>query len=152
MAFCVKCGQQHEDGIKFCPNCGTQTAESDMENKGQRQTVYAGELHKCPNCGEVLNSFAITCPACGYELRGVKAVSAVREFALSIEKAATEQQKINLIRAFPVPNAKEEIFEFMFLASSNIDVIDDARKRRVSRGVCLHAKRWNSTRLYRRTV
>lgn len=33
----------------------------------------------------------------------------------------SEYQKENIIRSFPIPNTKEDIFEFMILASSNID-------------------------------
>lgn len=33
-----------------------------------------------------------------------------------------DEQKINLIRNFPIPNTKEDVLEFAILASSNIDV------------------------------
>ena len=144
MAFCENCGQQHDDSAKFCPNCGAKTDKNDTENKSQRQTVYSGEIHKCPNCGEVLNSFLINCPACGYELRSTKASNAVREFVLKLEAiessreqekpknvftrnlktdkiTKTDEQKINLIRNYFIPNTKEDIIEFLILASSNID-------------------------------
>ena len=39
---------------------------------------------KCPNCGETLRSFVRNCPSCGFELRGVRATSAIREFAVLI--------------------------------------------------------------------
>ena len=121
MAFCVKCGRQHDDGVNFCPNCGTQTAKNDTENRSQRQTVYEGELHKCPNCGEALNSFTITCPACGYELRGANAPDSVKEFSLRFVQTKTIREKIDLITTFAIPNTKEDILEFMILAYSNID-------------------------------
>ena len=121
MAFCVKCGQQHDDGVKFCSNCGTQTVKSHAEIRGQRQMAYAGEIHKCPNCGEVLDSFSITCPACGYEIRGVKASDSAREFAMKLMQSETEKQKISIVRSFPIPNTKEDILEFLILASTNFD-------------------------------
>ena len=34
----------------------------------------------------------------------------------------TEEQILNLIRNFSVPNTKEDVFEFMILASSNINL------------------------------
>ena len=34
----------------------------------------------------------------------------------------TDEQKISLIRSFSIPNTKEDIFEFMILAASNIDL------------------------------
>lgn len=120
MAFCTNCGQRIPDGAKFCANCGTAVEET-KDNQSQRKTVFDGELHKCPQCGEVLEAFVTACPACGYELRGSSITSAVKEFAAKLDNATTEYQKANIIRSFPVPNTKEDIFEFMILASSNID-------------------------------
>ncbi len=117
MAFCENCGQSLEDGIKFCPTCGTATTASGIE----RKTVYDGELHKCPHCGEVLKTFDVVCPTCGFELRGTKGSSAVRELAEKLEQASTDRQRIIIIKNFPIPNTKEDIFEFMLLASSNFD-------------------------------
>lgn len=66
MAFCINCGQELAEGAKFCANCGKAvTGESTIS---QRKTVYEGNLHKCPNCGEVLNSFVTNCPTCGHEI------------------------------------------------------------------------------------
>ncbi|MBQ7399472.1 MAG: zinc ribbon domain-containing protein [Clostridia bacterium] len=119
MAFCINCGQELAEGAKFCANCGK--AANDSNSTEQRKTTYDGEIHKCPNCGEILDSFVTACPACGYELRGSSATGAVKEFAAKLNNVTTEYQKENIIRSFPVPNTKEDIFEFMILASSNID-------------------------------
>ena len=35
----------------------------------ERKTVYEGQLHKCPNCGELLDAFRSHCSSCGYEIR-----------------------------------------------------------------------------------
>lgn len=142
MAFCMNCGKQLQDSAKYCNNCGTAT---DIINSTKRKTIYDGELHKCPNCGEILDSFIVNCPSCGFELRGIKATESVRELALKLEAieekrknqkktslfakvyggeelSQTDEQKVSLIRSFPIPNTKEDIFEFMLLASSNIDL------------------------------
>lgn len=145
MAYCMNCGQQLPEGAKFCSSCGTATGEVKTET-AQRKTVYDGELHKCPNCGELINAFVTICPACNYELRGAKASSIVKEFADKLEQIErtreaqkshsfigmlygsdgqlnkTDEQKISLIRSFSIPNTKEDIFEFMILAASNIDL------------------------------
>lgn len=145
MAYCMNCGQQLPEGAKFCSSCGTATGEVKTET-AQRKTVYDGELHKCPNCGELINAFVTICPACNYELRGAKASSIVKEFADKLEQIErtreaqkshsfigklygsdgqlnkTDEQKISLIRSFLIPNTKEDIFEFMILAASNIDL------------------------------
>ena len=144
MSFCINCGKQLVDGAKFCFNCGA-SVDGTADNT-KRKTVYDGEIHKCPNCGEVLNSFTFSCLACGYELRDTKNSNAVREFALKLEQIENnrnvnnnysdlkskisqissvnpiDEQKISLIRSFAIPNTKEDIYEFMILAASNIDL------------------------------
>lgn len=142
MSYCIECGQELPDGAKFCSNCGKSIKAS---SSTQRRTVYDGELHKCPNCGEILKSFEIICSTCGYELRGNKVSNAVKEFALKLEAieakreyekprgifAATEaqqrlsktdEQKISLIKSFSVPNSKEDMLEFMILATSSMNM------------------------------
>ena len=119
MAYCVNCGQQHEDDVKFCPNCGTQAAKTGASSS-QRQQEFTGKINKCPNCGETLNAFVASCPSCGYELREIQASKSRSEFNKKLENADTENKKIELIRTFPIPNTKEDIFEFIILASTNI--------------------------------
>ena len=118
MAFCINCGQEFAEGANFCANCGKAVNENNATN--QRITVYGGEIHKCPQCGEVLDSFITVCPACGYELRGSSATDAIKEFATKLNNVITEDQKEIIIRSFPIPNTKEDIFEFMILAASNL--------------------------------
>ena len=118
MPFCSNCGQQINDGAKFCPSCGT--AVSNEKTNNQRKTVFEGNIHKCPNCGEVLNSFTSNCPSCGYEIRGASNSAAFQEFAVKLASAESRQEKIAIIRNFPIPNTKEDILEFMILASTNI--------------------------------
>ena len=141
MAFCINCGNKLTDGAKFCEYCGM-AVNNTVTN--QRKTVYDGEIHKCPNCGELIKSFEINCPTCGYELRGTQASSAVKEFSLKLEAieekreyeksrkffiatanmqriTKTDEQKISLIKSFAIPNTKEDMLEFMILATSNIN-------------------------------
>ena len=114
------------------------------KENSERKTVYEGELHKCPSCGEILNSFVAVCPSCGHEIRGAEAVSSVKELARKLEAieagrerkrsrslkdrmygeeiTKTDEQKISLIRSFAIPNTKEDLYEFLILAGSNIDV------------------------------
>lgn len=118
MAFCINCGQELAEGAKFCANCGKAVSNNSTT---QRKTVYDGELHKCPNCGELLNSFVTNCPSCGYELRSVKTNSPVEALAKKIEKAASLDEKIELIANFYIPNTKEDIYDFFILAVSNLE-------------------------------
>ena len=75
---------------------------------------------KCPNCGAVLSSFVLNCPTCGHEIRGVATSKAIREFTMRLDKAESPSEKVSIIRNYTVPNTKEDIYEFMILASSNI--------------------------------
>lgn len=118
MAFCINCGQELAEGAKFCANCGKAVSNNSTT---QRKTVYDGELHKCPNCGELLNSFVTNCPTCGYELRSVKTNSPVNELAKKIERTSSVDEKIELITNFYVPNTKEDIYDFFILAVSNLE-------------------------------
>ena len=154
--FCPYCGTKLDEGARFCKNCGesisdtaeqtpkVQQTESPDGNPSDRKTVYEGYIHKCPNCGEMLDSFAVNCPTCGYEFRGVKGAISVREFAKKLEEIEskrptnrfgfkkvlenqntvneTDIKKISLIRSFAIPNTKEDILEFLILASSNINL------------------------------
>ena len=119
MAFCTNCGQQVAEGAKFCANCGTPISQNTSNT--ERKTVFDGEIHKCPHCGEVLKAFETVCPTCKFELRGAKGSSTVKDLAEKLENATSEKQRIIIIKNFPVPNTKEDIFEFMLLASSNFD-------------------------------
>lgn len=142
MAFCQKCGAQLADGAAFCASCGTPVGSTGTEN--QRRQVYEGEIRKCPSCGAVLNAFEAVCPSCGFELRSTKLSSSIEAFVKKLDElGATEKgdnllsgyfgymskaakQKINYIKSFVVPNTKEDVFEFMILAATNID--EDAYK------------------------
>lgn len=144
MAFCTKCGKSIADGAKFCGSCGAAVTTSGFESTGQRKTVYDGEIHKCPNCGEVLESFVVNCPTCNYEFRDAKKSISAREFSSKLDEiessrltkglsakerhmnqfvlSETDERKISLIRSFVIPNNKEDLFEFLVLAFSNINI------------------------------
>lgn len=124
-------------------NTSTRT-RVEAEELTERKVVYEGKIHKCPNCGEVLGSFQATCPTCGHEVRDAKNSYSVREFAVKLEEIEhgrstkgfgikkmlqdqnevneTDQKKINLIRSYVIPNTKEDLLEFLILASSNINL------------------------------
>lgn len=143
MAFCINCGQKLAEGAKFCAGCGT--AANDNNSTTQRKTVYDGEIFKCPNCGDILDAYESVCETCGYERRGAKATGSVRELQLKLEElyakrpprkvhtiftqalsggqiSNTDEEIVGLIKNFSIPNNKEDIMEFIILASSNIDM------------------------------
>lgn len=100
------------------PEVATMTSTADS---GERVQEFAGKITKCPSCGEVLKALAVKCQACGFELREINNASSVTEFTDKLAKTISIKQKIELIRDFPIPNAKEDIFEFLVLATTNFE-------------------------------
>lgn len=117
MPFCVNCGNKLPEGAKFCNSCGSKV---NSLNTGKRENVFDGKIHKCPRCGETLNSFTPKCPTCSHELRTVDATGSIIKFYEDLNNTTSIEQKDYLIRNFPIPNTKEDIIEFMILASSNL--------------------------------
>ena len=170
--FCGHCGQELAGWEKYCPKCGGAINENNEGikdgtvndnkqhnyNELEHRTVYEGVLHKCPNCGEAVDSYIGRCPLCGYEFRQTQANSTVKEFVAALEAieatrepikrrwshsyyysrpaTKTDNQLVSLISGFPIPNSKEDLFDFLFLSQSNIDMDaiadtshgDDAKK------------------------
>lgn len=123
--FCPYCGTKLDEGARFCKNCGEAisngTQESRKSKKEQpsegdptkRKTVYEGTIHKCPNCGEVLEAFLTVCPTCGYEIRDTKSSSSIREFSLKLEaisaqKMPTFEEKKSVMKTVFGRDFKEE--------------------------------------------
>ena len=129
MAFCNKCGNKLVEGATFCTRCGTAVGirqetpppVAPSPAKGERRTVYDGEIHKCPNCGELLNSFDAVCSACGFELRDAMGARSIENLSMRLERATSEQQRIAIVKSCSIPNTKADLFEFMILAVSNFD-------------------------------
>ena len=100
------------------------------------------KIRKCPCCGEPAKAFEKCCPLCNFEYQDMETAFSIKLFQEELkkleqaknecytyryiqnttdEKSNLTQQKIDLIKTFPIPNTKEDILEFMILASSNFD-------------------------------
>lgn len=121
MAFCINCGKELTDGAKFCAVCGIKVDSFSTSQVEQRKTVYDGEVHKCPNCGEILDAYESVCEHCGYERRGNTTTASSQAFFAELNAALSEKDKASIIQNFPIPNNKEDIIEFLILASSIIN-------------------------------
>lgn len=156
MPFCVNCGTELVSNAKFCQKCGFPTKK--QMNESMRQQEFEGKVYKCPSCGETLKSFDVNCPSCGHELRERRVSSAIKEFTLKLEAieskrgdekskgkfsssgdktrlSKTDEQKISLIKSFSVPNTKEDMLEFMILATSSMNMsIYDSYESAPSKG------------------
>ena len=128
MPFCNSCGSKVDSNSHFCRVCGNKLAFDTPNVNTQRRTVFEGEIHKCPNCGAVVNSFVGNCPECGVEFRGSSGTDSVSAFYQRYSNAKTNSEKKDIIRTFVIPNTKEDVLEFVILASSNIDEESYTRK------------------------
>lgn len=86
MVYCSNCGKELGNSAKFCTECGTPTGRDIKFENEKRKFVYEGEIRKCPNCGEVINSFISICPACGFELNSKRVSSALQDFIKEINE------------------------------------------------------------------
>jgi uncharacterized membrane protein HdeD (DUF308 family) len=120
--YCTNCGKKLLDGSKFCDKCGTKTpSDVKLETPKVEKVTTLGKIMKCPVCGETLNYGSLKCPSCQTEIIGREATNAVQVFSEKITYESNEDRKIELIKTFPIPNNREDIIEFMLLATSNYD-------------------------------
>lgn len=121
MAFCMNCGKQLPDGAKFCLECGRKLGDTNVEQITQRETTYEGKVYKCPNCGDILDAYESVCETCGYERRGNETSVSIQQIAAELNAVSSENRKADIIQNFPIPNNKEDITEFLILASTSIN-------------------------------
>lgn len=107
----------------------------------KHRTNKEGDLKKCPSCGAPVQAFSTKCPDCGHEFRGIKSASSIERLYDELQKIEESErsrqrswaQKIDgdlgvqksvatrqasAISSFPVPNTKEDLLEFLSIASS----------------------------------
>lgn len=140
MAYCRNCGSKLADGVKFCSECGyknevaEQNIKEEKTNENKRKVLYKGEVHKCPSCGETLKSYAVRCPACGFEINAVESSGRFSDLIDKINQLENSKigkrkkeidiinnQIYNTIESYQVPHGKEQLFEFILLARDKKD-------------------------------
>lgn len=140
------------------------TAQRTQE-KQEEQARAAEHARKCPKCGQPLSGISAVCSLCGYEIRSAKTADAIKDLTREINKLnqrrntvtdalaskisgrqsnPTDEKIASLIQNFVVPNTKEDIFEFMILASGNMDAKFLAGKQKVSELADIVIKAWAS--------
>ena len=136
MRFCVHCGKELVEGANFCAFCGKEIGVLKIQSIDKRKIVYDGVIHKCPNCGNVINQIDLVCSGCGFYLTGEKTVCSAKDFSeqlLKIEMTrqdkkigfwnqrerddldVTDNQILALIKTYAIPNTIEDLVEFFYL-------------------------------------
>lgn len=139
-------------------------AQKEAERVAEKEKE-AEMAHKCPKCGQELNAFEVVCPLCGYELKNAKTVDSISELTKQINRLnqkrntvtdaiaaklsgsnekPTDEKIASLINNFVVPNTKEDIIEFMILASGYMDAKFLAGKNKVSDIADVIIRAWSS--------
>lgn len=77
-----------------------------------------GVVKTCPNCGATVESGSAKCNECGYIFSGVGANSSAAELDRRLRSingtgSDSEKKRANIISSFPIPNTREDLFEFM---------------------------------------
>lgn len=136
---------QVESIISAVTKSTNQTSSPNQEQTSHTH-IYDGVVHKCPNCGEVIDPTDAVCDSCGFRVAGRSSSASaqlfsqqlllieqqrptknaldnlVEAFVGSDDETNITKQKIELIKTFPIPNTVEELTEFMFMADANINV------------------------------
>lgn len=72
----------------------------------------------CPACGRQVPSLSLVCE-CGYEFKQKSKVSSVDSLSKKLNGVTDDDKFIQILTLFPVPNTKEDIMEFLALATPN---------------------------------
>lgn len=122
---------------------------SDPSRQTPKSNKY-GEIRKCPNCGAVVDAGSVKCNECGYNFVGIQAISSRQKLVDIITEIETQKESqlttyvgmmignskesriCSAIMNFPVPNAKEDLLEFLIFLkplASGAGIADPARFR-----------------------
>lgn len=112
-----------------------------MEANKPKQKEKVGNIKTCPACGASVKAMEAVCVECAHEFSNIKANSTILDLIAKIDKIETEKNKTlatlkstekfiegqnfeerkkELIRNYPVPNTKEDIFEFLTYSTSKL--------------------------------
>ena len=112
------------------------------------KTVKYGNVKKCPNCGEIVKPGYAVCSSCGLEFRDIDAINSVRKLAEEItiinnkypDYVNDEKNNVSpgatsisgAIANFPIPNAKEDLLEFIVFTESKFLHLNNSTKSEVA--------------------
>lgn len=105
--------------------------QKEKKEKEARYTLKSnkvGDVRKCPACGALVPAMAVSCAECGFEFTGLEASSSVQTLSKEISRIKKtskwddEDDEIEvLIKNFPVPNAKHDLFDLIIFLKQHIE-------------------------------
>lgn len=105
--------------------------QKEKKEKDARYTLKSnkvGDVRKCPACGALVPAMAVSCAECGFEFTGLEASSSVQTLSKEISRIKKtskwddEDDEIEeLIKNFPVPNAKHDLFDLIIFLKQHIE-------------------------------
>lgn len=106
-----------------------------MKKEAKPTKEKRGNVTICPNCGAEVEAGAAKCKECGYVFTNVCAAASINNLfkqLTAIESKRTEDNKdkifnqaSSLVKAFPIPTAKEDLLEFV---STAVTYMEDAKQ------------------------
>ena len=114
---CPNCGETLKSFVSMCPSCEYEIRGSKSTNSVREFAIKLEkiEAQKMPDFQEKKSVVKMVFG------RDFGDKDEIEEARMNFKKQK-EQEKINFIINYSVPNTKEDILEFLILASSNIDV------------------------------
>ena len=109
---CPACGAEAPAMAAVCASCGNEFSNVQVANSVQSFFEKLDAVDR-----EIFEKESAKEPAGG----ALGAMFGVNEMVnIFAGPSAGEKRKISLIESFPIPNSKEDIFEFLFMAASRI--------------------------------
>ena len=106
-----------------------------LEAGKPKQKEKVGHIKICPACGASVRAMEVVCKECNHEFQDKKANKSISDLIAKLEKEDNKdydfdtdrsEKKARIITQFPIPQTKEDIFEFLsfsypFLENTSID-------------------------------
>jgi len=105
MAYCNYCGEYNTDDSDFCKRCGkmiNNTRYNYNNYSSSRDTVYVGNIRRCPVCNEIVPNIATVCNSCGFQFNNTLINPTLERFSSKIQsfdaQIPTEKNDIYYIK------------------------------------------------------
>lgn len=124
-----------------------------IEANKPKQKEKVGNIKTCPACGSSLKSLDVVCADCGHEFTNTNANSTIKNLELKIDTERSKYikrnseaeggddwagQKFNeeelprILKNYPIPNTKEDLFEALSFMSSKVISSTDTENEEIN--------------------